>query len=236
MKNLIHIEKVDEEELIPLRKEFYSFENLLQTGKFYNSYTHNDSFFVSVRDVLYKKEYEVEREKVIAFGNTLPSKITKEGKNFTKILSFLENFANNHRSSLQRVIVVKTLNEYRYFPHVDKGYYYLFHKRYHLILCGRGTSMLSGAEEKVFKAGDIFYLNNLAVHSGKNFYENDERIHVIFDILPRNPFAIVYRYIHWFFIERRVPFVNNMSLIAGAAGLFYLGLALRRGILPDTNK
>ena len=222
-ENLFLIKKVEKPELEALIVEYKKNEKLLNFGRFFNGYAHNDSYFLAIRDgIVTEEKKDDERSRMTGYGNALESKDGEYAQDFPQTISYLRKLATLFKGSLARVSVVKTLDEYRYFPHIDKGYYYIFHKRYHIVLISSGSAMISGKDTKEFIGGDIFYLNNLQVHSGKHKGEHDERVHIIFDILPTNIAHLFKRYVYWLFIERRVKNVNNMSLYDGLKGFFYL--------------
>ncbi len=236
-KNVYLVKKVEKNELSILIAEYKKNEKSLTFGRFFNGYAHNDSYFLAIRDgVITEQKKDDERSRITGYGNALESQDSVYAKDFPETLFYLQTLSAELQGYLARVSMVKTLDEYRYFPHVDKGYYYLFHKRYHVVLISSGSTMISAENREEFKGGDIFYLNNLQVHSGKHSHEHDERVHIIFDVLPYNLFLIMRRYFHWLLVERKVANVSNMNLYEGLKGFFYLVKAVYLSLFTYSNQ
>lgn len=104
---------------------------------------------------------------------------------FKITMSFLKQFAKRRNAILSRAMIVKLLPNKQVYPHIDRGEYYEIRDRYHLVLSSKGSRMLSGEQEETFVTGDLFYFNNHVLHEAHNLSEED-RIHVIFDLLPKN--------------------------------------------------
>ncbi len=222
-KNLYLVKKLGKEELEVFISEYKKNKNLLTSGRFFGGYTHSESYACSLREVVRTRdERNSEKSRSTGFGDIIQVRNSDVSELFPETLSSLKTLASLFSGHLARVVIVRTINEYRYFPHIDKGYYYIFHKRYHIVLHSTGSVMMSGEETGQFTTGDIFFLDNRSVHGGKHAREDEERVHIIFDILPNNPFVIIGRFVHWLFIERAVPEVNNMSFGKGLAGVVYL--------------
>jgi hypothetical protein len=130
------------------------------------------------------------------FINGIESAYTKDSESFPVIKDFLENFAHKKNVLLGRAQVVLLVGESEVSTHVDYGYYYALHDRYHLVIESEGSKMVSGKETAVFKKGDLFFYENRIPHSASNTGES-ERMHIIFDVMPTNPLVIVYKFFKW---------------------------------------
>lgn len=220
MKFVFKVRDLSKEEETLLLQEFEPKKKDLTFGRFFNAYAHNDSYFMSLRQPDTKEDEKDDiRSRTTGFGNRLPTIDSPVAHAFPQTLSFLHKEANRLGGHLARAIYVRTTDEYRPFPHVDKGYFYVFHKRYHLVLSSPGTEMLSGKERYVAKSGEIVFLNNRQVHGAQNLTPKSERVHLIFDVLPHNIIVIVAHYLVWLFWERRVENVNNMTFFQGLQGV-----------------
>jgi hypothetical protein len=108
-----------------------------------------------------------------------------EARYFPITVKFLEQFAARRGGLLSRVTIVSLSGQKQVYPHIDQGEYYQLRDRYHLVLRSEGSTMISGADTKIFNEGDLFYFNNHVLHEAYN-HNNSERIHIIFDILPKD--------------------------------------------------
>ncbi|MEM6489609.1 MAG: aspartyl/asparaginyl beta-hydroxylase domain-containing protein [Pseudomonadota bacterium] len=80
----------------------------------------------------------------------------------------------------------------RVYPHIDRGEYYRVRGRYHFVLrSGAGSWMKAGDEEVRMREGELWWFDNNAMHEAANDGEED-RIHMIFDMLPLADRAAVY--------------------------------------------
>jgi hypothetical protein len=102
---------------------------------------------------------------------------------FPATIAFLRQFAKRKRGILSRAFIVNLLPGEKVLAHFDGGEYYDIRDRYHLVLSSKGSEMLVGGVTSTFVTGDLFYFNNHLTHEAFNNSEED-RIHVIFDILP----------------------------------------------------
>jgi Aspartyl/Asparaginyl beta-hydroxylase len=108
---------------------------------------------------------------------------TREAANFPALMAFLGQFAETNDASLQRAMIVRLKPIGRVYPHVDRGAYYQFRDRYHLVLVSPGGSELSsGGERMILREGEVWWLDNKRVHSARNL-SADWRVHAIFDLL-----------------------------------------------------
>ena len=97
---------------------------------------------------------------------------------------FLEQIAESEGSILGRAKIVCLPPGNKVYPHVDRGEYYRVRNRYHLILQSSGSWMRAGNEEVRMRTGELWWFDNKAEHEAMNDGDSD-RIHLIFDLLPR---------------------------------------------------
>ena len=103
--------------------------------------------------------------------------------------SWLETFAEE-TGELSRVMIVNLRAEGKVYPHRDNGAYYRIRDRYHLVLQSvDGSRMISGDEEQVFRTGELWWFNNKEIHEASN-QSTSPRIHIIFDLLPKDKFHL----------------------------------------------
>ena len=120
------------------------------------------------------------------------SRYTTGSVKFPVARAFLESFAAEQDAELSRAKIVRLMPGRRVFPHIDRGEYYRLRDRYHLVLRSEAGSYLkSGDEEIRMQEGELWWFDNKAVHEAYNDGEV-ERIHMIFDLLPRARFAEAY--------------------------------------------
>lgn len=113
-------------------------------------------------------------------------------------LPYLSNWLQNFSSvvgngTLQLAQIVNLKARGQVYSHVDRGLYYLIRDRYHLVLRSRsGSKMQCESQISTWYPGQVWWFNNHVVHQAFNDSE-DERIHVIFDVLPhRNQILVPY--------------------------------------------
>ena len=120
------------------------------------------------------------------------SRYTTISKKFPIARAFLEGFAAEQDAQLGRGKIVRLKPGHKVYPHIDRGEYYRVRDRYHLILqSALGSYMKSGDEEIRMQVGELWWFDNNEMHEAFNDGDAD-RIHVIFDMLPRSRFAEVY--------------------------------------------
>ncbi|CUH88845.1 Aspartyl/Asparaginyl beta-hydroxylase [Phaeobacter sp. CECT 5382] len=97
---------------------------------------------------------------------------------------FLEAFAASQNSILGRAKIVCLPAGKRVYPHIDNGEYYRVRDRYHFVLRSTsGSWMKTGDEEVRMKEGELWWFDNNVMHEASNDGDED-RIHMIFDMLP----------------------------------------------------
>ncbi len=105
---------------------------------------------------------------------------------------FLRQFAQEQDSLLGRAKVVCLPAGRRVYPHVDRGEYYRVRNRYHFVLrSSMGSWLKAGDEEVRMGEGELWWFDNNQVHEAFNDGDQD-RIHMIFDMLPRASAADVF--------------------------------------------
>ena len=104
---------------------------------------------------------------------------------FPILTAWVESFAKE-LGELARLMIVSLQPEGKVYPHTDFGEYYKARDRYHLVLQSKsGSEMFSGDEKQTFKEGELWWINNKIKHEVSN-PSKYPRIHIIFDVLPRN--------------------------------------------------
>ncbi|MGZ2255931.1 aspartyl/asparaginyl beta-hydroxylase domain-containing protein [Roseobacter sp. A03A-229] len=98
--------------------------------------------------------------------------------------AFLEQFAEEQDSILGRAKIVCLPAGKRVYPHIDRGEYYRVRNRYHFVLTStHGSWMKAGDEEVRMQQGELWWFDNDQMHEANNDGDQD-RIHMIFDMLP----------------------------------------------------
>ena len=99
---------------------------------------------------------------------------------------FLKQVAAEEDGVLGRAKIVCLPAGRQVFPHSDRGEYYKVRNRYHFVLKStHGSSLRAGDEEVRMQEGELWWFDNKAVHEARNDGQED-RIHLIFDLLPRH--------------------------------------------------
>ena len=106
-------------------------------------------------------------------------------KKFPFLMNWLTDFsARQGEGTLQLARIVKLRPGGQVYPHVDRGLYYLIRDRYHLVLqSASGSRMQCEDQISVWQPGEVWWFNNHVRHQAFND-SDEERIHVIFDVLP----------------------------------------------------
>lgn len=105
---------------------------------------------------------------------------------------FLRKIAREEDSQLSRAKIVCLPAGRRVYPHVDRGEYYLVRHRYHLVLRStQGSWLKAGDEEVRMREGELWWFDNKQMHEAFNDGDQD-RIHMIFDLLPNDRVAEVF--------------------------------------------
>ena len=117
---------------------------------------------------------------------------TASAQRFMATRAFLEGFAAEQGGELGRAKILRLLPGRRGQPRFDHGEYHCFRDRYHLVLRGADDSgFKSGEEAAEMLEGELWWFDNKAMQEAYN-HGAAERIHLVFDLLPRSRFAQVY--------------------------------------------
>ncbi len=107
-------------------------------------------------------------------------------KQFPRTISFVKEIAMKEGAYVQRLVLALLLPEGDVYPHIDEGEYYRHRDRYHLVIeSEKGSEFTSGDEKQIFREGELWWFANKEIHSVKNLNKTP-RIHLIFDLLPKN--------------------------------------------------
>ena len=206
---LFLVKKIDTSSIL---EEYLNNKDDMVYIKLYYQPAHNDSVYIDLISPYWK---ENKNNVGYILSNEIRTCVTKAAHMYPRLMSSLIDFANEQKGYVSRVMVTSIKNESRYYPHIDVGLFYMLHDRYHLVISSEGSSMIVDGLEKVFKTGDIFYLNNKGLHSGKSLKTENERIHVFFDILPISLLEIFKHYLLWLFVYRKKQKINLFKGILG---------------------
>jgi hypothetical protein len=120
------------------------------------------------------------------------SRYTRISRQFHVARAFLEAFAAECDAQLCRAKLVRLQPGHKVYPHIDRGEYYKARDRYHLVMQSEAGSYLKSGDEAIrMRAGEIWWFDNKQIHEAHNDGGMD-RIHFIFDLLPRDRIAEVY--------------------------------------------
>ncbi|WP_420346413.1 aspartyl/asparaginyl beta-hydroxylase domain-containing protein [Pelagibius sp.] len=112
------------------------------------------------------------------------SRWTTGSKRYPLARRFLKDIARQEDSLLSRAKIVCLPAGRRVYPHIDRGDYYKVRNRYHLVLrSAKGSWLKAGDEEVRMQEGELWWFDNKQVHEAFNDGDQD-RIHMIFDLLP----------------------------------------------------
>lgn len=120
------------------------------------------------------------------------SRWTTGSRRFTLARGFLEEFARAEDGILGRAKIVCLPAGRRVYPHIDRGEYYRVRNRYHFVLrSAEGSWLRAGDEEVRMREGEVWWFDNDQMHEAFNDGDQD-RIHLIFDMLPRERASAVF--------------------------------------------
>ncbi len=120
------------------------------------------------------------------------SRWTNGSARFPLACQFLSDFAEERSGLLGRAKIVCLPAGRRVYPHIDRGDYYRVRDRFHLVLRSiHGSWLKSGDEEVRMREGELWWFDNKQVHEAFNDGDQD-RIHMIFDVLPQSRIAEVF--------------------------------------------
>jgi len=96
---------------------------------------------------------------------------------------FVERLARQAHGRPGRAALVKLRPHGRVYPHIDRGLYYQFRDRYHLVLKSPAGSRLRAESDEVrMREGELWWFDNRVPHEAFNDADAD-RIHLIIDVL-----------------------------------------------------
>lgn len=124
---------------------------------------------------------------------------------FQKTYAFIESFADSIGGQLTRAMIVTLAPETQVYPHEDVGLYYKTKDRYHIPIRTKGSLNKCGDEYQVYQEGELWWFDNKKTHEAFN-NSNEERIHIIFDILPKER-SLIHRLKDYF--EKKVCLLRN---------------------------
>ena len=113
------------------------------------------------------------------------SRYTTISRQFPATTRFICSWANAFDSELARAKLVNLPPGHVVYPHRDRGAYYQRRNRYHFVLQSEGSVMRCGGEEIRMLPAELWWFDNKEVHEARNDGAK-ERIHLIFDLEPRN--------------------------------------------------
>ena len=115
------------------------------------------------------------------------SRYTTLSRDFPATASFIRLVAFERDADLGRAKVARMGPHARVYPHVDRGAYYALRDRLHLVVKSPlGSRLCAGDEEVRMREGELWWFDNKQRHEAFNDADA-ERIHLIFDLLPRAP-------------------------------------------------
>jgi len=119
---------------------------------------------------------------------------------FLRTSAWVEEFIKRMNGRAGRVAIVRLKPHGQVNRHIDGWLYYDLRHRYHLVVkSARGSLVRAGDEEVRMKEGEIWWFDNQVLHEAINDSDED-RIHVIFDVLSLESMryffvhAILWRY------------------------------------------
>lgn len=112
------------------------------------------------------------------------SRWTTGSEAFPLARAFITDVATQLDADLSRAKIVCLPAGRRVYPHIDRGEYYRFRGRYHLVLKSSAGSWLKAGDEEIrMREGELWWFDNDQMHEAFNDGDED-RIHIIFDLLP----------------------------------------------------
>lgn len=112
------------------------------------------------------------------------SRWTSLSNQFPATKAFIDAFAADQQGTPGRARFARLPPGKTVLPHMDRGEYYRWRDRYHLVIRSEnGSVMNAGGETVRMREGELWWFDNKAVHDACNDSDAD-RIHLIFDLLP----------------------------------------------------
>lgn len=236
-KKLDLVERVDDSKLSHIREEVKLSSGLMKRGHFYFRGTDNYVYLHLRGPYSFSNEKDWKHFNEVTLPHELYTTNTQYADKFPQLIEYLSDFAKKNNACLSRVFLAKIKDNAVPYRHVDLGFFYMFHHRYHLVIdSSQGSEMESGDLKKIFFSGDVFSINNKIPHTGMNHKEGGERVHVFFDILPKNPLTLTRMYLQWLFVYRPIRGFYNYSFLKGLFGIIYLMEAILLGFFAYPNE
>ena len=113
------------------------------------------------------------------------TRYTTISRQFPQTTRFICRCAQLLDSELGRAKLVSLPVGHQVYAHSDRGDYYARRDRYHLVLQSDGSQMRCGDEQRSMSTGELWWFDNKKIHEAQN-NGNSDRIHLIFDLEPRN--------------------------------------------------
>ena len=112
------------------------------------------------------------------------SRWTSLSAQFPATKAFIESCATEQQGKPGRARFARLPPGKTVLPHMDRGEYYRYRDRYHLVIRSAQGSLLNAGDESVrMQEGELWWFDNKAIHDACNDSDSD-RIHLIFDLLP----------------------------------------------------
>lgn len=159
-----------------------------------DSKTHKESEILFLR----APDKILTRERNLFIGNITKSSNTKHYPFFTETIKWIDEFVKEEEGEVGRVVISILQAKGRVRSHFDQGLYFALRDRYHLVVKSDGTKMIAGGEEKILNTSEVWWFNNKIPHEVFNESEN-ERIHLIFDILPHSHYQRLVNCLLWLY-------------------------------------
>ncbi len=113
------------------------------------------------------------------------TRYTSLARRFPRTIALTEELAEELGGELGRAKLARLPSGARVLPHVDRGEYYAFRDRYHLVVDSLGGSILQAGDEEVsMRAAELWWFDNKAIHNAQNESPRP-RIHLVFDLNPK---------------------------------------------------
>jgi hypothetical protein len=113
------------------------------------------------------------------------TRCTSLARRFPRTMALTEGLAEELGGELGRAKLARLPSGARVLPHVDRGEYYAFRDRYHLVVDSLGGSVLQAGDEEVsMRPAELWWFDNKAIHSARNESPHP-RIHLVFDLKPK---------------------------------------------------
>ena len=114
------------------------------------------------------------------------SRWTSLSARFPATKAFIEGCAAEQQGKPGRARFARLPPGKTVLPHMDRGEYYRYRDRYHLVIRSPHGSPLNAGNESVrMQEGELWWFDNKAIHDACNDSDSD-RIHLIFDLLPNH--------------------------------------------------